>query len=411
MSSRAADGNAGENDGVEADPRQRMPRWIPRLLVLIVVTLYLSYGAFQLLGKIRDLLVWILIAAFLSFALEPAANWLVNRGWRRGIATFAVLATLFVLGVVIISAMIPLVIRQVQDLIQSVPGWLDTISVTTERWFGLNVSSSRVLDELTNLDADVQDIATNVAGNVLGFGARALSAVFQMLTIALFTFYVVADGPRLRRTICSMLPPAHQKEVLRAWEIAVDKTGGYLYSRLLLAVISGVCTFVVLTALGVPFAVPLALWMGLISQFIPVVGTYIAAAVPLLVALLEDPVDAAIFLVFVLIYQQVENYLLNPRISARTMQLHPAIAFGSAIAGGMILGPIGAFLALPAAASIQAFGSAYVHRHEVVDSDLTKHDEPPRSAPGPRGDRNSSWIGVRVRRLWSRADREDSPAG
>jgi predicted PurR-regulated permease PerM len=391
-----------------------MPPWIPRLLILIVVTAYLAFGAFQLLGKIRDLLVWLLISIFLSFALEPAVNWLVDRGWRRGLATFGVLLLLFVLAVVILAAMIPLVIEQVQELIGSVPAWLDTVSRSTERWFGIDVSSQRVLEELTNLDADVQGIATNVAGNVLGVGARALSVIFQGLTIALFTFYLVADGPRLRRTVCSMLPPAHQKEVLRAWEIGVDKTGGYLYSRLLLATVAGLSTFVVLQVLGVPFAIPLALWMGIISQFIPVVGTYIAAAVPLLVALLEDPVDALILLVFVLIYQQVENYVLSPRISAATMQLHPAIAFGSAIAGASILGPIGAFLALPAAAIIQAFGSAYIHRHDVVDSELVK-DDPSPEAVVRAGERKRRREHARSRRtsLWKRvigrADDEDSP--
>jgi predicted PurR-regulated permease PerM len=122
----------------------------------------------------------------------------------------------------------------------------------------------------------------------------------------------------------------------------------------------------------VPFAVPLALWQGFVSQFIPVVGTYIAAAVPLLVALLEDPWSALFFLIFVVVYQQIENYLLSPRITARTMQLHPAVAFGAALAGGSISGLIGAFMALPAAAVIQATVSTYLKRHEVIESELTR---------------------------------------
>jgi predicted PurR-regulated permease PerM len=115
----------------------------------------------------------------------------------------------------------------------------------------------------------------------------------------------------------------------------------------------------------------LALWMGLVSQFIPVVGTYIGAAVPLLVVLLSDPWSALIFLIYVVVYQQIENYLLSPRITARTMQLHPAVAFFAALAGAAISGILGAFMALPAAAVIQATVSSYLTRHEVVETRLT----------------------------------------
>lgn len=354
----------------EGDP-SRMPPWIPRLLVLVVVTAILAYGAFSLLGRLRNIIVWLIAALFLSFALEPAVNWLAEHGWRRGSATASVLFGLALLGIVLVAAMVPLVIDQVQELIQRVPQWLDRISVYTERWFGIELTGQKILDALANAQQDVRQIASNIAS----VGAFLLGLIFQLLTIGLFTFYLVADGPRFRRAVCSVLPPQRQREVLAAWEVAVEKTGGYLYSRLLLAAISATLSFVVLTALGVPFAVPLALFLGLVSQFIPVVGTYIAAAIPLLVALLENPWSALLFLVYVAVYQQVENYLLAPRITARTMQLHPAIAFFAALAGGAVSGVLGAFMALPAAAIIQATVSSYLTRHEVVESELTREVE------------------------------------
>jgi predicted PurR-regulated permease PerM len=267
---------------------------------------------------------------------------------------------------------VPLVIDQVQELIQRVPEWLREASVYTERWFDVELTSAELLDQIAGAEANISQLATNVAS----IGALLLGLVFQVLTIGLFTFYLVADGPQFRRAVCSLLPPRRQHEILAAWDIAIDKTGGYLYSRLLLAVINALFSFIVLQALGVPFALPLALWQGFVSQFIPVVGTYIAAAIPLLVALLEDPWAALFFLIFVVVYQQIENYLLSPRITARTMQLHPAVAFGAAIAGGSISGLIGAFMALPAAAVIQATVSTYLTRHEVVETELTRQDEP-----------------------------------
>ena len=196
--------------------------------------------------------------------------------------------------------------------------------------------------------------------------------MFQAFTVALFTFYLVADGPRLRRTICSTLRPDRQREVLRAWELAIERTGGYIYSRTLLAGLSAVVTWIALTLIGVPYALPLALWVGVVSQFVPVVGTYIAGALPVAIAALNDPVSAIWTLGFIVAYQQVENYFLAPRITARTMDLHPAVAFGTVIAGAAILGPVGALLALPVAAVAQAFISTYIQRHAVVESELTQ---------------------------------------
>jgi predicted PurR-regulated permease PerM len=124
--------------------------------------------------------------------------------------------------------------------------------------------------------------------------------------------------------------------------------------------------------------------MGVMSQFVPTIGTYLGAVLPLLIALIDEPLNALWVLAFAVLYQQIENYLLAPRITARTMELHPAVAFGSVIAGAGILGPVGALLALPAAAVFQAVGSTYVSRHEVVDSKMTRTARASRQRRGVR---------------------------
>ncbi len=364
--------------------RSQMPPWIPRLIITVILFVAAALLAWSVIQKLRDLIVWLVISLFLSFALEPGVNWLTNRGWRRGVATGVLLFGLFIVGSVMVASMIPLVIEQIRDLITEAPGYLATISKYTERWFDVSISSEKIVDQLRGVDGSLADYARNLAGNLLGVGAAILGAIFQLFTIGLFTFYLVADGPRLRRTVCSTLPPERQREVLWAWDVAIEKTGGYLYSRLLLALISGISTFVALTVLKVPFAVPLALWAGLLSQFIPVVGTYIAAVVPLLVALLDRPSSALILAIYFAVYQQVENYLLSPRITARTMNLHPAVAFGAAIAGGSLMGAIGAFLALPAAAIVQAGLSTYIQRHEVLEDELTRQEVPEPKPESPK---------------------------
>ncbi len=374
----------GPGPAREREPAQ-MPPWIPRLILLVILSGFAAYAVLGLLRELRPILIWLLVALFLSFAMEPAVNWLVRRGWRRGAATGLVLSAVALGFLAIVALMIPLVVAQVSELVRQLPGWLDRASRLTQRWLDLELTGEAILARIGNAQEALARLATNIAQA----GVVIVGVLFQMLTIGLFAFYLVADGPRFRRAVCRLLPPRRQREVLDAWEIAIEKTGGYLYSRLLLAAISSAASLLALTVLGVPFALPLALWLGLVSQFIPVIGTYIAAAVPLLVALLDEPLSALVFLGYVLVYQQVENYLLAPRISARTMQLHPAVAFFAALAGGAISGVVGAFLALPAAAIIQAVVSTYVRTHEVVETELTREDRG--TVPPPTGQRRS-WV-------------------
>ena len=351
-------------------------RWIVTLLAVIFAAWVVASAATTLLRQLTTLFTWVLTALFASFALEPAVDWLARRGWKRGLATGAILLGVAVVSIVMVALMIPLVVDQLRELIEAAPGILTSVSRRTEAWFGVEVSQRTIEDQLRSADSGLAGFATNIAGNVFGFASSLLGAIFMLLTVGLFTFYLTADGPRFRRSVLSLLPPDRQGRVLWTWEVAIEKTGAYLYSRLLLAMVSGIITFAVLTALGIPFAVPLALWMGLVSQFIPTVGTYIAMALPLLVAVVESPVNALVLLVFFTAYQQVENYVLSPRITGKTMELHPALAFGCAIAGASIAGLIGAFIALPVAAIVQALISSALERHDVIDADLTREIDP-----------------------------------
>jgi predicted PurR-regulated permease PerM len=174
-----------------------------------------------------------------------------------------------------------------------------------------------------------------------------------------------------------MLPPDKQREVLRAWEIAIDRTAAYVYYRVILAVLSAVVHSVAFSLLGVPFAVTLGIWVGLVSQFVPTVGTYIAGVLPIAVALADSPRTALYVLIFIIFYQQIENYVLSPPLSAHTMKIHPAVGFVAAIGGVALIGPVGALLALPVVATVQSFLSVYVPRHEIVEDELLMDDGGP----------------------------------
>ncbi len=211
--------------------------------------------------------------------------------------------------------------------------------------------------------------ASKAFGTLSGIASAGIGLLFSAATIAMFTFYFTADSPRLRRTILSTMSPERQMRVGWTWDQAIVQTGGYFYSRLLLMIINGFGFFFTMIVVGMPvaIAIPLAIFAGFVSEFIPAIGTYIGAAIPILMALVfQGLIAGLIILAYALIYQQIENYWLSPRLSSKTMELNGALAFGSALAGGAIAGPMGAFMALPVAALISSFISNYRTPHEVV---------------------------------------------
>src|SRR5690348_1209463 len=307
-----------------------MPRWLPRAMVLALTLVALfqlgSWAFHQLIG----LLINILIAFFLALAIEPAVSWMASYGMRRGLATFLVFFGLLIATAGFVTLLGSMLAGQIIKMIEGFPEYLDSVINWINSSFHTHVRRVDVRDSLVHSDW-LRKYVQNSATGVLDVSAQVLGGLFKLLTITLFSFYFAADGPRLRRALCSVLPPARQAEVLRAWEIAVDKTGGYLYSRGLMALISGIAHYILLQALGVPYAPVLGVWVGLVSQFIPTIGTYLAGALPMLIAFTVDPWYALWVLIFVVVYQQFENYMLQPKITARTVDMHPAVAFGSVV--------------------------------------------------------------------------------
>jgi predicted PurR-regulated permease PerM len=185
----------------------------------------------------------------------------------------------------------------------------------------------------------------------------------------MFTFYMAADAPRIERAVRSRLNPHRQAVWGWVWDTAIEQTGGYFYSRMLLMVINGGLFFVAMLIVGMPvlYAIPLAIFEGFVAEFIPAIGTYLGAAIPIALALVVLGLpEALILLAWVLIYQQAENYWLSPKISSNTMELNGAVAFGAALAGGAIAGPMGAFAALPVAALITSIVKNSGKTYEVV---------------------------------------------
>ena len=352
-------------------PLEHLPRWVWKAVAIFWLGYILAIVTRSVWSSLSELFILLLVALFLSLAIEPGVNRLATRGWRRGTATAVILVGVFVGFLVFIIAIGTLVGQQIATLLGDSEKYVNrTVNFLNDN-FGTHINATQVITSINDPEGSVQRFIRSQQGKVVDLSVAALGVLVKGLSVMLFTFYLVADGPKMRRAICSRLRPDRQRRVLSGWELAIDKTGGYLYSRALLAGLSAFFHWVLFQAIGIQAPVAMAMWVGIISQFLPVVGTYIAGALPVLVQFVDSPPKALIILIFVILYQQIENYFLLPRITARTMDLHPAVAFGSAIAGGAVLGAVGAVLAIPAAAMAQAVISNFGERHEVIDSHLT----------------------------------------
>ncbi|MCY4515843.1 MAG: AI-2E family transporter [Acidimicrobiaceae bacterium] len=375
-------GEARRRAELRLPERDRMPRWVPRAIGLAMLAIVGLATAAWLLDRLRDLLVVLLVSLFLSFAMEPAVNWLANKGLKRGLGTACVFLASALAAGAFGAAIASVLAEQITKLIEAAPGYLADIEQWADEQFGFELSTDNVAAQFTE-GGTAASLLGDVAGNLVSVGSAAVNVGLQLFTVALFTFYLVAEGPRLRRLVCSALSPERQTAVLRGWELAIDKTGGYIYSRTLLAIAAFLVHWAAFAIIGVPSPLPLAMWVGVLSQFVPVVGTYLAGLLPLLIALLDNPISAIWVVIVVLAYQQLENYVLSPRVTAHTMNIHPAVAFGSVLVGAALLGSVGALLAVPAAATIQAFVSTYISRHELIESEMF---DTPQAAPDETGE-------------------------
>lgn len=374
--SAAADPEGLGTETPSAEPAGRWPdaAWIRRLLVAVFVAITVWQLAEWMFFSIRSFILMLILAWFAAIAMEPAVEWLARRGRRRGVATGLIMLSAFLACCVFLAVFGQLLFSQLASMVQSLPTLLTDTVDWINRTFDANLDSNNILDSLNIDQAKINEWAADLAGGIFGFVTAVVSFVFNAFTVLLFTFYFSAEGPAFRRFVSSLFPPTHQPVITTVWETAIDKVGGYVLSRGVLAVISAACTSLFLLLVGVPYWLPLGIWVGLVSQFIPTIGTYLAGALPFLIALTQSAWTGLWVLAFIAGYQQLENYVLSPRISNRMMQIHPAVAFGAVIVGGSMFGPWGALVAIPAVASIQALFETYGRRFELIEARAHEHD-------------------------------------
>jgi predicted PurR-regulated permease PerM len=315
------------------------------------------------LYTVRAILVRIVIALFIAVSLDPAVRALERRGMRRGFAV----TLIFLLAVALVAgfllSVIPPLVTQFSNLVDDLPGYLARLQDRSSQFRELN-DRFNVSDQLQGL---VGTLPGRLGSGLLGFTGRVFGAVFNSLTILVFTIYFMADMPRIRTGLVRLFPVERRPRARQVVDLVVDKVGGYMIGNIIISLIAGVASWIAFTVLGVQFALPLAFVIA-ICDLIPMIGATIGAVIGVTVALFTADLIPTTLLValFFLAYQQLENYLIAPRVLKTTVELGAAAVLISGLIGATVLGLVGALMAIPVAAAFNVLLSERLVAHETA---------------------------------------------
>ncbi len=310
----------------------------------------LAYGLVRALIAVSSVLVLLLTAAFLAIGLAPLVDRLENRGITRGRSVGIVLLGVLLFFVGFGFAVVPPIVEQTQALVEQAPTYIAELQgnqrvADLDARFGL-------LDRAQAAVRDPTRLGTAAAGGVVGLGRVVLSGLFNALTLLILTLYFLSSLPSIKAGAYRLVPRSRRARVGLLSDEILSRVGGYVGGAVTIAGIAAVLTFLLLLVLGVDSPVALALLVFL-TGLIPLIGATIGAVVITVVALFTSVQAGIIVAVYYLIYQQVENYLLYPRIMKRSVDVSPAATVVAVLIGGSLLGVLGALLAIPIAAAVQ----------------------------------------------------------
>ncbi|MGH3341407.1 MAG: AI-2E family transporter [Carbonactinosporaceae bacterium] len=310
----------------------------------VILAWYLSQAIFSA----RQVLVLIVVSMFLAVGLSPMVDALVRRGLRRGLSVAAVgLGLLLVFGG-FVAAIAPPVTEQTTEFVQNAPLYLDQLQ------------SNRTIQRL---DADYQIIeqakdyitsgtlGQQVFGGLFGVGKFVLGTLFSAVTVLILTLYFLGSLPAIKRNAYLLAPRTRRERVRLLSDEILQKIGGFVGGALLVAISAGVVTFVFLETLGLQYALALALLVAMFD-LIPMIGATIGAVIVIALAFIDSAPRGVACVIFFLLYQQFENYMVYPRVMKRSVDVPPAATVVAALVGGTLLGVVGALLAIPLAAAV-----------------------------------------------------------
>jgi predicted PurR-regulated permease PerM len=347
-------------------------RWAVAAGLGLLVVIGVAFAVYT----VRAVLVQVIIAVFVAVSLDPAVRWLIRRGVKRQLAVAAIFIGVLAVLVGFIWSFIPSLVAQGSELAAKIPDYVRQLPEESRTY--------REIADRYGLTQKLTEWATSlpgiIGGGALGFLRGLFSAVLNVLLVVVLTIYFMLDLPRLRRGMVRLFPRQQRPRAAQAINVVVDKVGGYMIGNLIISLFAGVSSFICLILLDVPFALPLAFFVA-IADLIPMLGATIGAVGCVLVALLSGDLwpDVVVVALFFILYQQLENYIIAPRVLRNTVNLSSVAVLLAALIGGSVLGVVGALMAIPVVAAGKVLMTPMV---EALDATPTQ-DEPPASPPVP----------------------------
>lgn len=332
--------------------------------------LLLACGVVYVLLELREILEFIVVALFLALGLEPLVSQLIRRGVRRGWAVLVVVLALFALVGLVGYLLVPTLVDQVHTLITKTPGYIADLK---------DNRGIRQLDARFDVIDRVQDEAksslnghtiTSVLGGVLGAGRAVVDGVVAVVTVLVLTVYFMLALPAVKAAAYKLVPLHRRARVTTLGEEITRRVGGYVLGQSTVALINGALAYVMVLVLGLPFSVLLAVVVGVLA-LVPIIGTVIGAVIVTLVALSVGWQTALVALAYYLAYHVFEAYVLSPRIMKRAVDVPAVVVILAVLAGGTLLGVVGALIAIPVAAGFSL----------IYEEVLIPRQRAPRGAP------------------------------
>jgi len=357
LGSEAIGGSVGNSAGAQelqpnAIARAGQPREeVPWLIIWSAIGVVLAAAAaIEMISALRQVIELIVISGFLAVVLSPAVSGLVRIKIRRGLATTVV----FLLGMAAFGGLGYLFIhplyREATHLANDLPGTLQRVQAGKGR-IGSIVTHYHLQSDAQKYIPKIKTYLSHLGGPALSVARTVLSGLGGLVVLAILTFLMLLEGPSAVKGILRILPAPYGRRTRRILDDIAKSVTGYVIGNFATSVIAGAVCFLTLLVLGVPFAVVFGVWVALVD-LLPLVGGLLAGVPTVAFAFLFSPADGIITLIVFLVYQQVENHILNPVIMSRTVKLNPLWVLLSVLAGAELAGILGALLAIPAAGAI-----------------------------------------------------------
>jgi len=326
-----------------------------RVVLRVVITVVCVVLALYLIYLLRTPLTWIFVAGFLATALSGPVNWLHQRTGRRGLSIAIVYIALILVPILLAALLVPPIVEQLNNLINNLPAYVNDLQDFIERNDRL-----RQLEEDYNITAELENQARTLPGRVgdaagilSDIGLGLVNSIFAGVTILVLSLFMIGSGRNWLNWIADRQGPERSVWLKRLFDRIGNAVGNYVAGALGQAAIAGVLAYFVLTILGVPYAGSLAVVIFLLD-LVPLVGATLGAILVGIITLFNDfPTVTIIWTIWSIVYQQIENNVIQPRIQARAVSVHPFVVLTSVLFGSTLFGVLGALLGIPIAASIQ----------------------------------------------------------